>query len=199
VKQLKRSGFKENILINTYKSFVLSHFNYSSPVLATTSEATKLEMSQFQRRVLRIINITPERALTQYGIIDIDAQIEKASTATITRILSNPEHPLTKKLTRNTRSCFTEKFKIPRVRNTKFYNNTVNKVLRKHRDQVAELYTTGSQTRITRERPAPTMPTESAKPMTACQYCGVLYTRPKTHEIYCKRRQTAAAAPAAIQ
>jgi hypothetical protein len=78
------------------------------------------------------------------------------------------------------------KFRIPRVRNKKSDNNSVNKTLRKLRDTVPELYTTGGLDRITRERPAP---------MTACQYCGVLYcTRPKTDENYCKRRQTAAAA-----
>jgi hypothetical protein len=38
VKQLKRNGFKENILVNTNKSFFFSHLNYSSPALAATSE-----------------------------------------------------------------------------------------------------------------------------------------------------------------
>jgi hypothetical protein len=142
---------------------------------------------------LCIINITPEQALARYGIIDIDAQIEKACFATINRILNDPEHALTKKLTIRTRSCFTNKFKIPRVRNKKFDNISVNKLLRKLRDTVPGLYTTGSLDRIIRERPAPTK-TESAKPMTACQYCGVLFRRPKTHENHCKRRQTAAAA-----
>jgi hypothetical protein len=82
------------------------------------------------------------------------------------------------------------------VLNKKFDNNSVNKLLRKLKDTVPGLYTTGSLERITRERPAPAMPTESAKPMTACQYCGVLFTRPNTHENHCKRRLSAAAAAA---
>jgi hypothetical protein len=56
--------------------------------------------------------------------------------------------------------------------------------------------------KVLKSRAVPTMPNDSAKPKTACKYCGVLFRRPKTHENYCKRRKTAeatAAAPAASQ
>jgi len=64
-KQLKRCGFKLNILVSAYKSLVLSHFNYSSTVLVATSASTKQEMSNFQNRILRILNITSEQALAE--------------------------------------------------------------------------------------------------------------------------------------
>jgi hypothetical protein len=167
----------------------LSHFNYSSTVLAATSESTKLEMSAFQNRILRIIDITPERALAQYGILDIDAQVEKACFATIDRILQNPDHALTKKLTKCSRSCFSDKFKIPRIRKKKFDKNSVNKYLRKLRDTVPELYTTGSASRITRQRPAPEVPVVVSKPKTACQFgCGKSFSVVKTHERSCNLR-----------
>ena len=187
VKQLKRASFKEDILITTYKSFVLSHFNYSSTVLAAVDESTKREMSAFQNRILRIIGITPERALAQYGILDIDAQIEKACFATIDRILKNPDNALTKQLTKCTRSCFSDKFKIPRIRKKNFDKNSVNKYLRKIRDSVPELYTTGSLERITRERPPIEALPTVLKPQLPCKFnCGRLFTRPKTHERTCK-------------
>ena len=58
IKQLKRCGLEEKILITTYKSLVLSHFNYSSTILDSATAGTKQDMQLFQNRVLQIIGIT---------------------------------------------------------------------------------------------------------------------------------------------
>jgi hypothetical protein len=55
IKQLKRSGLEEKILVKTYKSLVLSHFNYSTTVLVAASEIAEHEMQVFQNRILRIM------------------------------------------------------------------------------------------------------------------------------------------------
>lgn len=64
LKQLKRSGLEEQVLINTYKSLVLSHFSYSATVLVSTTDAAKHEMAVFQNRILRIIGVSREDART---------------------------------------------------------------------------------------------------------------------------------------
>ena len=54
---LKRDGFREEILVNVYRSYELSHITYSAPVLSSTIASVKEEMESFQLRCLRIINI----------------------------------------------------------------------------------------------------------------------------------------------
>jgi hypothetical protein len=44
LKQLKQLKFKDEILINVYRSLTLSHFNYSVPLLISTSANAKKEM-----------------------------------------------------------------------------------------------------------------------------------------------------------
>jgi hypothetical protein len=41
LKQLKQLKFKEEILINVYRSLTLSHFNYSASLLISTSANAK--------------------------------------------------------------------------------------------------------------------------------------------------------------
>jgi hypothetical protein len=55
-----RSGLEEKILVSTYKSLVLSHFNYSATVLVAASVIAKHEMQVFQNRILRFIGLTKE-------------------------------------------------------------------------------------------------------------------------------------------
>jgi hypothetical protein len=188
---LKRNGFRENILINIYKSLALSHFNYSSTILAATSIATKHEMSCFQNRVLRIINITPERALTEYGLLDIDEQLEKACFDGINRILSNPNSRLTEELPTTTRTNSLCRLRIPMVRSEKFKRNSVNKAFRRLRDSKVDLYTSESMTPITRRRAAPSTDAEmsiTGKPLAACRYCEKKYVGVKIHGNKCRQK-----------
>ena len=99
VKQLKRLGFEERILINVYRSLVLSHFNYSSPILASTSAADKHEMQSFQKRILRIIGIKQDIAKEKYNIDHIEQHIEHAALSKLKKVLADPKHQLTVKLT----------------------------------------------------------------------------------------------------
>ena len=62
---LKRDGFREDILVNVYRSYAFSHITYSAPVLSSTTTSVKEEMKSFQRRCLRIININHEALLTR--------------------------------------------------------------------------------------------------------------------------------------
>ena len=57
ISTLKKAGFREEILINVYRSYALSNFIYSAPVLSSASSSAIDEMESFQRRCLRIINI----------------------------------------------------------------------------------------------------------------------------------------------
>ena len=60
--RLKCCGFRTELLVNTYRSFGLSHFTYSAPLLTSTSTKAKDEMRSYHRRILNIIGISPEIA-----------------------------------------------------------------------------------------------------------------------------------------
>jgi len=139
-----------------------------------------------------MLNITPEQALTEYGIFDIDDQIEKACFAAISRILENPDSSLTKKLTSTARTCFSSKFRIPKFQHEKFKKNSVNKFLRKLRDTVSDLYTTDNKTvRIRRQRKSAAPPAQSEtvppKPLKTCRFCHKAdWLVPGRHEYRCE-------------
>jgi hypothetical protein len=94
LKQLKQLKFKEEILINVYRSLTLSHFNYSAPLLISTSANPKKEMVKLQHRSLKIIDTTPKQAYQKYKILPIDMSKERSCTNTVERILKNPTHPI---------------------------------------------------------------------------------------------------------
>ena len=56
LKQLKSSGLEERILVNLFKSLVLSHIRYSSVILDSCTTATKNDIQVIQNRMLRIID-----------------------------------------------------------------------------------------------------------------------------------------------
>jgi hypothetical protein len=91
IKQLKRSGLEEKILVSTYKSLVLSHFNYSATVLVSASEIAKHEMQVFQNR---IIGLTKVLARSKYGITDITSQLDQASLNQVRKLLQSADSPL---------------------------------------------------------------------------------------------------------
>jgi hypothetical protein len=92
LKQLKRCGLVENILVTTYKSLVLSHFNYSSTFLDSATAGTKQDMQSFQNRILQIIGIAKETSKPKYNIVDIADLIEKNRFKQVSRILSNKDN-----------------------------------------------------------------------------------------------------------
>ncbi len=63
IKQLKRMGFKEEILMNIYCSITLSQYLHNAPLLGSASTQAKKEMKKQQHRFFNIKGITSARAL----------------------------------------------------------------------------------------------------------------------------------------
>ena len=74
--QLKKAGFRESIRVNVYRSYAISHFIYSAPVLASVSEKAKNEIKSFHANVLRILK-TPDELFIKYDISSIKNIIDK--------------------------------------------------------------------------------------------------------------------------
>jgi hypothetical protein len=138
LKQLKSCGLNEPILVNVFKSLVLSHFRYSSTVLVSCPDNIKSDMQVIQNKMLRIIGTSREVAKAKYNIQDVSSFIESESIAQVTRILNTPTHSLTTSLKgtidRRTNSPFP--FTIPLSHSDKFNNNAVMITLRHLRDNV---------------------------------------------------------------
>ena len=126
LKRLNTCGFKESILVTIYRSYFLSHISYSSPALLSVSLNTAAEIQKVQSRALKIIGLEEEQALKKYGIVATRDFIANTSINVLKRILSDPTHPLTTKLSREnlrlTRSRF--QFEYSRAR-TEAYNNSI--------------------------------------------------------------------------
>ena len=95
MKQLKKLKFKQEILINVYRSLGLSNCTYSVPILISTSANAKNEMTKQQHRFLKIIGITPQKAYDKQNILPIDMFIAKSCTNIVELILKDETHPLT--------------------------------------------------------------------------------------------------------
>ena len=97
-------------------------------------------MDSFQRRILRILHITPEEAKTKYNLTEISELIDKHCTLILKRILADESHPLTAKISRvNSRAKF--KFMINKYRTKEYANSFVKKYLKTIRDGCTNLYT----------------------------------------------------------
>jgi plasmid maintenance system killer protein len=199
IKQLKRTGFNKKILVNVYRSLVLSHFDYSSPLLASAAGADKHEMQAFQNRIFRIIGISKQHALEQFKLNDVDAFIEKTAVNKVKKILSDPHHVLRSKLTKIHARTGERVLNVPKSRTEKHKNSIIPKCLRILRDGTANLYTTSSQPVKKRGKTAREATTEKPKTKkpkigdTLCEHChaftGKLYVGARglrTHQRSCK-------------
>ena len=101
LKRLKQLGFNQRILVNVYRSYALSHFTYSAPLLTSVSSTAKDEMASFQRRMLRIIGINAATALLTYKLSTIDELIESVCVKMLKKIIADPTHPITINLPRS--------------------------------------------------------------------------------------------------
>ena len=145
LKRLRQLGFSQKIRTTVYKSMGLSHIIYSAPLLTSVNSDTKDEISSFHNRILRILNIKPEEA-AEHKIQDIHDLIDATCCKLLKRIIAEPEHPLTAKLHRTTRTRSSIGYK-PSVAKTKLYANSfVQKYLRFLRDGAANLYTNSNAT-----------------------------------------------------
>jgi len=140
LKRLKRLGYKQSILVAVYRSLGLSHFAYSAPLLTSVSIRARQEIESFQRRMYRIINITPDATL-KLNLPDIPTVIDTTCRKLLERILSETSHPLTSKL-RRTAKCRGSLNIKPALAKTKAYSDSfVQKFLRVLRDGQSDLYT----------------------------------------------------------
>ena len=57
LKRLRTLGWSKSMLANAYRSYDLSHFDYSAVVLMSCTASDKLEMSRFHKRCLDTISI----------------------------------------------------------------------------------------------------------------------------------------------
>jgi len=150
LRQLRQLGFREPILINVYRSYVLSHFAYSAPVLASTNNRTMHEMEIFQRRCFRTIGISQASAELKYGVTSVEHHLKKQCANTLKRILSDPTHIITKKLQRTTaRPGHPSIFKPNKARTNAYRDNILQSYLRTIRDGCENLYTASTISQAT--------------------------------------------------
>jgi hypothetical protein len=136
IKNLKKGGFNQDILITVYRSLALSHFSYSAPILSMATLSMKAEMESFQSKILRIIDISKEQALTKYNI-PITQHLDSVCVNILKHIIADPKHPITAKLrpiNSNSRSAEKFPFIIPAGKTTAYLNSFLQKYLRSIRD-----------------------------------------------------------------
>jgi hypothetical protein len=104
IKTMKNLGFKNNILITIVKSLILSHIISNATILCAASSSAKNEMENIMLHNLKTIQEL------------IDTHCIKI----LTNILENPEHPLTKSITKPQESRHSFKFNIEKSRTTKY-------------------------------------------------------------------------------
>ena len=196
LKQLKLNGFREEILVTVYRSHVLSHIGYGSPVFISATAAILDEMERAQTRAFNIIGISEQVALDKYSIGTVRQFIEHTCVNTIKRMMANPHHQLAEKLAfepvRETRAAF--RFRLPVARTEAYNNSIVPWCVRVLRDGKATLYnpfTKKMRDAAKRKRDMAMRKSgkAAAKQQAACRYCGRLFeaTRGvKIHESRCK-------------
>ena len=186
IKHLRRVGFKTPILINVYRSHALSHFSYSAPVLTSCSEQAKQEMNSFQSRILRIINISQNEAEAKYNIQPIEQYIDTICANTLKRMLNDKDHPITAKLSVNSRANTIERRFNTNIANTEQYKQSfLQKYLRYLRDGTSNLYLPRSlsnynTSKATNNKEIATQTVE-IKPKQTCPHCKKSYKVLKLH------------------
>jgi hypothetical protein len=180
VKRLKYLGFKKDILLSVYDSYALSHFRYSAPLLAHCTPKVSDEIQSFQRRIMRIINISNEEAKSKYNIDSIDRVIETHCVKILQRILADPQHPITSKIPRVENRRF--KYSIPNHKTKQYSQSFVPLILRVIRDGDANLYTTSKANKPSSNRAPPSpLPTATTKMKKPCPICGKQFIRVQQH------------------
>ena len=138
VKSLKRVGFRTQVLVDVYRSFALSHISYSAPLLSSASSIIKAEMNSFEKRILRIINISESEVRLTYNLPSIQELIDTTCMKLLKRILSDPAHPLSAKVPKVGRSTAQFQFKTNKAKREAYANSFVQKTIRMIRDGTAD-------------------------------------------------------------
>ena len=178
IKTMKNLGFKTEILVTVYRSYILSHIISNSPTLCSTSQKTKDEMNRMQNRVLKIIGISGEEDMRRNKIIQIEELIDKHCKKVLTKILKENDHPLTTQLehrTARTRNQFP--YVINKCRLEKYQNSFLQKYMR---ELEPEWITPTEST----SRPSQHDPTAKVSPMTQCDICKKYFKGTKGVEMH---------------
>ena len=130
IKTMKNLGFKNNILITIVKSLILSHIISNSTILCAASSSAKNEMENIMNRIIKILNISQE-SRKLHNLTTIQELIDTNCIKILTKILENPEHPLTKSITKPQESRHSFKFNIEKSRTTKYEKSFLHQYLTK--------------------------------------------------------------------
>ena len=174
--------------MNVYRSYALSHFVYSAPVLTSTNKNSKEQMIKFQARSLKMIGITPEIAKQKYKVNSIEELLDTTCINILTNILTKSTHAVTAKLTTNIRSdTLNNRYRTSKARTEHYNNSFLQKYLRHLRDGTANLYKhpqlDSYNRRITKTVTAQkvTYKTPTITQKTNCPYCSQPFKVLKTH------------------
>ena len=144
-------------------------------------------MNNFQKRILRIINITPANAKLKYNIVSVSDLIDNSCLNLLVKILNDENHPTTLKLATNgSQQPIHRRFRT-KIAKTEAYNNSfLQKYLRLFRDGSTRLYQHRSTPSYNNNNSthARRSPFELAQPIKSitkarekltCEYCGGQY------------------------
>ena len=95
LKQLAHIGLNIKILVNIFKSLVLSLLRYSSIVLVSCTSRIRSDIQVMQNTLLGVIGLPRAVVKINHNIIDANDFILNSCLQQINRILSLPTHPLT--------------------------------------------------------------------------------------------------------
>ena len=144
-------------------------------------------MDSFQSRILKIIGITPEKALSKYRIRSIEKLIDHHCTQILKRMLSNEHHPLNKI---SYLSKWNERKGVKRLVQAKARTDTYrNSIVQKYIPAVRDGGVIGLYTQQQTSRTLPSSRCNSNKPLTKttvinmqpsklliiCEHCGKSY------------------------
>jgi hypothetical protein len=177
VKRLKYLGFRKSILLTVYNSYALSHIRYSAPLLTNCSTSIIRELESFNKRILRIIGVQQQEITNKYDIPTPQELIDEHCTKTMKRVLTNSNHPLTRKLSSNLKAKF--KFRHPIPKSAAYSNSFVPKYLAAVRDGTVDLYKCGNTTKNKMTNNPLIASKETAKQR--CHICNKEFIRVKTH------------------
>ena len=137
-------------------------------------------MESFQLHCLRIININIEALLTRYKLTTIEPLIDKLCVKKLVKILNEPDHPVTSKLTNAIRCGSNFKFNTAKAHTNTYANSFLQKYIRFLRDGSVAVYIPSRTTGIKRIRDTKTTEhitqptTKPAKEQVKCPKCDKL-------------------------
>jgi hypothetical protein len=90
-------GFKDEILMNIYRSITLSQYLYNVPLLRSAGSQAKKETEKQRHIFFSIIGITSARVLEVYKIEQIVTFLDHQCVNVVELILMDPRHPTIQK------------------------------------------------------------------------------------------------------